>query len=475
MRHNVLPGNGAFARAPRREPPIYRIPLFWMLLGPPAIRVSASVDRSGLSSLSGDQDMWNYLRILWWLFFGFIALVGLVRNRVALRHMIGRVGYLPWAVALFLIALYAASFASTVPLFCIANVTMMVMLVAASTDLAVRIFAGEISTTRCLKALLWIAVGLLAFVGAMYLMYPHLRVASWYGLRLRGESFAYVPILGLVCVFVGGHFAIASVGWARVRYLLTVCFGLYWLYLAQTRSSYLCFAAAAAVLVWYHLGRGGNRMALAALLVALCGGVSTVALMYGNSSRVTWYVDSMYNRFVVRDYWAMRDASVHQRNLATLNGRTEAASVLMEGILDRPLGYGYIGGVRAYMSQPHVMDKLPDEAFIGAHNGYLEVLAGGGVLALLGYSGILIWLLFASRSRVNVESKVVQALLLMVMVEGFFESELAYPFHQTPVILWFAAAMIMAAKARDAAARNVQQPSHSSHRTRVGVVGHVNA
>ena len=134
--------------------------------------------------------------------------------------------------------------------------------------------------------------------------------------------------------------------------------------------------------------------------------------------------------------------------------------------MDRPYGYGYIGGVRAYMSQPHVLDRLPDEAFIGAHNGYLEVLGGGGFLAFLGYLLILGWFVLTSLKFGNVESKIVQALLFMVLVEAFFESEIAYPFHQTPVVLWFTGAMLMAAVARARAFEAVRTRESTTTRDR---------
>lgn len=427
-----------------------------MFLGPPAVRLAVDEDRTGLSSLSGDQDIWNYLRLAWWLLFGGLAILSLVKQSGALKHMLGRVGLLPYWVGLFLICLMIASFASWVPLFCIANATMMFMLAAAATDLAVKVYTGAISTSTCLRAFLWLSVGLLVFVGALYILYPHLRWSGWFGYRLRGESFAYVPILALVCVVLGAHFFLAKKGVSRLTYLVVVGFGFYWLYLAQTRSAYLCLAVAFAVLAWYHLGLGRKPAMLAGVVVTGIAGIVVVLMLYGNSSRVTWYLDNLYMRFVVRDYWAMQDATIHARSLSTLNGRTEAADVLIDGILDRPYGYGYIGGVRAYMSQPHVLERLPDDAFIGAHNGYLEVLGGGGILAFLAYMLIIGSFVYWSFRHGNVEAKVVQALLLMVLVEGFFESEIAYPFHQSPVVLWFAGALITAAVARAVATSPVQ-------------------
>ena len=442
--------------APAIPPPIrqvspFQVPLFWMFLGPPALRIGVAEDRSGLSSLSGDQDIWNYIRLAWWIFWGLVAIVSLLRHGGITRQLTARLGTLPYWAAAFIGGLGVGSFASEYPLFSLANVAMMVMLIVAATDLAVKIFAGVISTARCLRTILWLAVALLVFVGILYLLYPQLRYEGWFGYRLRGESFAYVPLLSVILILVGSHFVLATEGSRKLVYIAVVAFGFYWLLLSQTRSAYLCLAVAFAVLAWHHLALGRNRVALAAVVIAGLTGVVVVMMLYGNSDRVTWYVDSTYNRFVVRDYWALQDEAVRERSLATLNGRTEAAAVLIEGVLDQPWGFGYIGGVRSFMARPDIIERLPDEAFIGAHNGFLEVLGGGGFLALIGYLGTFGWVLFHSRRFGNVESRVIQALFLVLVVESIFESEIAYPFHQSPVLLWFVGAITMAAVARESA------------------------
>ena len=96
---------------------IFSLPIFWMLLGPPAIRTAVDDDRSGLSSLQGDQDIWNYIRLVWWLLFGTIALILIIRERRLLQQMLSEIGKPVAFVSLYLVGMFVSIVLSPVPMF----------------------------------------------------------------------------------------------------------------------------------------------------------------------------------------------------------------------------------------------------------------------------------------------------------------------------------------------------------------------
>jgi len=439
----------------RKIASIFSLPLFWMLLGPPAIRVAVDDNRSGLSSLEGDQDIWNYIRLVWWLVFGVIAVILVIRERRLLGQMLSGLAKPVAFVSLYLIGMFMSIIFSPVPMFTAANVTMMFLLVVASLHLALKIYGGVLPISRVLQYLLWTSVALLIFVSIIYLTFPQLIDRGVFGVRLRGESLAYAPLLSVVSIFLGTHFFLLNKSGRRFIYVFPVLFGFYWLMLGQTRSAYLGMAVGVMMMFWASGVLRKNVVSLTAIGVAGLIGILGLGLLYGTSQRVTWFMDRQYERFIVRDYWALKDAEVQARSLATLNGRTEAAGVLLDGVASHPLGFGYIGGVRSYMSSPDVMAKLPDKAFIGAHNGYLEVLGGAGVLALLGYLLWLAWVVVHAWRFKHVDAMMILGILFVLLVEGFFESEIALPFHQSAVLIWMMGAVVAASVAYDRRAREL--------------------
>jgi hypothetical protein len=402
-----------------------------------------------LSSLEGDQDIWNYIRIIWWLLFGMIAIIQVVKERELLGEFLPKLGKANIFVGLYMVAMFASTVFSPVPLFTLANVTMIFLLVVAAIGMALRIYGGVLPVSRVLQYLLWTSVVLLIFVSAIYVLFPQLVFRGVFGLRLRGESLAYAPLLAVVCIILGAHFFLIRKGFHRFLYVVPVLFGFYWLMLGQTRSAYLGMAVGIFIIFWAKGLLARNVVNLAALGVAGLIVLMGIGMLYGTSQRVTWYIDANYKRFIVRDYWALQDAEIQARSLATLNGRTEAANVLIDGVMSNPMGFGYIGGVRTYMSSPAAMAKLPDKAFIGAHNGYLEVLGGAGIFALIGYVGFLMWLVFHGWRFKHVDAMVSLGILFVLLVEGMFESEIALPFHQSCVVLWMMGAVIAASVAYD--------------------------
>ena len=428
---------------------IFSLPIFWMLLGPPAIRTAVDDDRSGLSSLQGDQDIWNYIRLVWWLLFGTIALILIIRERRLLQQMLSEIGKPVAFVSLYLVGMFVSIVLSPVPMFTAANVVMMFLLIMATVHMALKIYGGVLPISRVLQYLLWTAVFLLLFVSAIYLMFPQLVSTGVFGARLRGEGFAYAPLLSVVSVYLGIHFFLLNKSRRRLLYVFPILFGFYWLMLGQTRSAYLGMAVGAFMMFWANGKLAKNVVNLTAVAVAGMIGLIGIGMLYGTSQRVTWYLDRNYERFIVRDYWALKDAEIQAKSLATLNGRTEAAAVLLNGVASHPLGLGYIGGVRSYMSRPDVLSTLPDKAFIGAHNGYLEVLGGAGIFALLGFVLWLGWVVMHAWRFKHVDALMVLGILFVLLVEGFFESEISLPFHQSAVLIWMMGGIVAASVAYD--------------------------
>ena len=414
----------------------------WMLLGPPAFRMDSS--RTALSAVEGDQDIWNIIRIVWWFVWGVIALISIIRIRPELGRRWKLLGSIPGWTALWLLSIFISSLFSPSPTYTLANGVMMLMLVLAGLDLAMKIALGRLDIDRALKAVMYISIFMLTLVGILYLTVPGMVGGSGWtfsGHRIRGEGIAYTPITAQAVLFIGLYFAYSGRGRSRLVMFALSMYGLWWVGLAQTRSAYVTVLVGAVILCWHWLDlrkRMVNILALGALFVVfLC----IVTLAYDSVHGVRWRFDNIYDKYVLRDEYAIEDSEAAKASLATLNGRTEAQSILLSRALSRPLGMGYIAGTRTYMAS--VVEDLPSEAFHGAHNTYLEIMSGAGFLALFGFLFLIGGVGVRGLQVRDPSAIIVRVLFYVVLLEGLVESELAFPFHQSPVYFWIWVACLL--------------------------------
>lgn len=406
-----------------------------MLLGPPAFRMISS--RNALSSVEGEQDIWNIVRILWWLAWGGIAFLSILKMRPELGRRWKYLGHLPMWIGLWVGSIFLSTvFSPSVP-YTLANGVMMLMLVFGALDLTMKIALRRIEVESVLKGVLFLSVGMLSLVGILWNVAPGMVGGSGWtfsGLRIRGEGIAYTPITAQAVLFLGIYFAYTGKGKSRLVMLALAFYGLYWINLSQTRSAYITVIVASMVLCWHWFDLKKQFLNIIALVSVMMIGICILLFAYDTVHGVRWRLDNMYDKYVLRDEYAIQDQEAAKESLASLNGRTDAQAVLLDQAMKRPLGMGYIAGTRTFMAS--AVEDLPSEAFHGAHNAYLETLAGAGFGALLG----LLLLIGATLVRgVRVRdpvSIVVRALFYVVLLEGLVESELAFPFHQSPVYFW---------------------------------------
>ena len=414
---------------------VFRLPIFWLFLGPPIFRTMGARDTA--ASLESSVDLWNAFRIAWWLFFGLLALRDLLKARGWLHDFLPRTGTLPWIVALWLAALFLSALASPAPLFTLANAGMLTILVVAAADLGVKVYSEHLSITRVLRGLLYVSVGFLLLIGVLFLVSPDLVGFDLrMGIRIRGGDVAYAPLLALVALFLGLYFWLeAPPRAARGRYLLAVGLGLLFLALGQTRSAYVGFVAGLLVFLWLWNWMGRNvahLMTSAALLViVLCAG----GLLYVTSSPP--FLERTV-QYVVRE----------QQSLSTLSGRTEVMAEVIKAVQDQPLGLGFSAGPRVLLQSEAFIDKMYSDAFGNAHNAYLEVLAGSGYAGFLAWMAIVFYVAWNSRRPFRRSMIPVAVLLVIVLLEGVTESGLVLPFKQTSALFWMVTALVAVQRAR---------------------------
>ena len=162
---------------------------------------------------------------------------------------------------------------------------------------------------------------------------------------------------------------------------------------------------------------------------------------------VRWRLDKVYDRYVLRDEFAIENEEAAAASLATLNGRTEAQKVLFARAIQKPFGMGYIAGTRSYMAS--VVDQLPSDAFHGAHNAYLEIMSGAGIAAVLGFLLLISSVLIRGWRVRDPASVLCRVGLYIILLEALVESNLAFPFHQTPVYFWIWASCLVGLYVRD--------------------------
>ncbi len=422
----------------------FRLPILWLYLGPPAIR-EITLGRNALSSLDGDQDIWNIIRVAFWAFWGLIVIFDLLRNGTAVRDMMRRIGALPVVVMVWSLSLIFSAIISPAPSYTFASGSMFLILSLAALDLAVKVFSNQTSVREVLKYLVAASVLLLTAIWITFTYFPHINVyfMSFQGPRIRGGDFGYTPIMALVLIFAGSYLAYTSKSKLRYFLWLLPVYGLFWLGLGQTRSSYVAFLMGLVILFFHLYSRRMDAVKLTAIFITVLIGFGAIGMMYGMSDRVTRKIDGLYDRYVLRDQYAVEDPDYAASSLLTLNGRTEAQRILVLRIIGEPFGLGFKAGPRNYMAGVEGLS----EAFLGPHNAFLDIWAGSGYIGLITWVIIVFVVLIASRRQKSLHFCIIRILLYTLLLEGMLESDLSSPFKQSSALFWILAACIIGIEA----------------------------
>ena len=429
--------------------PLFRIPIFWLFIGPPALR-TGGWGHSALESMdSSGQDIWNIIRIIWWLIVGAVAFVEVLKDKDTLYDMLSRLGNLYLWAGLLMLALMASSLVAPRPMFTFANASLFIIMVFAALDLALKIYRGVITMDRSLRLLLYVSIGMLALVQGC-LWYDPLMVGAdtFMGFRVRGNNVAYTPIVAQTMAFISYYFWTKTKTLKRWLYLAPMAWCLYWLYISQTRSAYLSLFLGIFLLAWYWGNMRRNFVALMVMGALGIAGLSSLTLLYDVSDSVKWRYEQAYERFVLRDKWAVQDEDFARENIASLNGRSDVAAILLRKVWTRPLGLGYVTGPRVLLQGKEAVEELKSSAFGNAHNAYIEIWSGGGYGALLGYLAVILLILRFSSTLDYRPVFIMRLLFLLVLFEGLFESDLVLPFKQSLALFWWTAASMIAIYAR---------------------------
>lgn len=422
-------------RDARPELPLVRLPLLLLFLGPPAIRFGG---RHATASMEGDQDIWNYLRLAWWAFWGVVILVDLIRANGAVRSLVKRLGAAPLFVALWLTALFASCWVSPAPVYSGFMTLMTLVLVLGAVDLATKLHVGAVSVHRVYRLVFGLGLGLLILVFVLYKTAPGSNVVqgAFYGDRVRGGTVAYTPLLSSIMILSALYLmGTARSARARFGYLAALLFGAEMLHLGQTRSSYVGFLLAASVYLFDWWRRRRNAILLPSLLAAFFMTVFAATVAYEVSDGARNRLDYYYNRYVLRDQHNIANPDFARENLGSLNGRAEVFVLLSENAFFEPLGLGFIAGPRRFLSENIV--GLP-----GAHNAYTEVWGGSGLGGFIGFAGLVLLVAWKSRQLRSPQALLIRALLPLILVEGMFESDMVFPFVQSSAFFWITSAVI---------------------------------
>ncbi len=428
-----------------KQLPLFRVPLLWLFLGPPAFRAWRS--RWAMASVTEGQDFWNILRIVYWLLVGFFILIELTRNIEAVKHFLREMGFLPVAVAIWISGLYASALVSPSVTFTAGNATFMLILVLGALDLGAKLYAGQLSIRRLFQALLYISLTMLMVVWVAFQIDPYyVGFYSFGGIRIRGNAVAYVPILAQVLFFGSLYFLITSRRRGRWFFIGLMAMGVWWISIGQTRSSYLGFGLGVLLFILQTGYAKQAHMKLTGLFVATMIGLCCLGVLYGSSHTIRWKLDRLYDRYVLRDAHAIQSQELATEHIMSLNGRTRVAAVLWENALFEPLGVGYIAGPRQLLQSEDITEILDSKSFGNAHNAFLEIWAGAGFITFFAFVIFMISILWHSRNIPGVAGILIRVLLYILLIEGLFESNLVLPFKQNSSLLWTLTALIMVSR-----------------------------
>ncbi len=412
---------------------IARLPILWLFVGPPVFRLA---ERSAAASLEGSIDSWNLLRIAWWAFVGFVALIHIYRARAHVRPFISRLGSLSWLTGTLLLSLMVSASYSPSPLLTISHAAMLAILVLTAFDLGLKIFMGKVSLDTVLKGIFLASVALLAIASITFAVAP--QIVGWNGgsgfPRVRGGTVADIALLSQIVFFVGYYLATRARGLQAGLYSAAVIVSPAFLLLAQTRAMYVSFFVGSLVFLYLALRVFGRQHRLALLgLMSMLAACLCMLWLFEDLSRTPHGPLAQAEEFLVRD----------RASIAGLNSRTGLTRFLIARVTTRPWGLGYSAGPRAALlsSADELLRYGIYEAFAGtAHSMYLEFLAGSGVVGIVSFLSVLFIVGRRAIQIAEITRLPLVALLVVVLVGGITESSGALPFTQASALLWILAA-----------------------------------
>jgi O-antigen ligase len=414
-----------------------RLPILWLFFGPPVIRLA---ERGAEASLEGSIDVWNLVRIGWWVVFGAFALLDLYRSREHVAPFLRGLGTLPAWTALWLATLLVSASYSPSPAFTAVHALMMGVLVVAALDMGVKLYTGAVRIGATLQRWLLVSLALLGVTCVVWILAPDVVMGRQTLAipRVRGGSVADVALLAQVLFFVGYHLAFVSRQRRTGLYLTAIVASPLFLLLAQTRAMYVSFFVAVLALVLGSVSAFG-RSHRNLLFSSACFVLAAILALGLYES----FVPTPRGPLAQAEAFLVREAA----SIQNLNSRVGLTSFLLDRVAGSPWGLGFSAGPRqALLSSPLELRQYGIfEAFAGnAHSMYLEVFAGSGYLGLLSFLAVLLlvgWRLVRAPRR---DALPIGALFLVVLVGGITESYGVLPFAQSSALLWIVIAFASA-------------------------------
>ena len=416
----------------------WRLPIIWLFMGPPILRGEG---RDAMASLEGSLDAWNLFRMAWWLGFGLLALMEILRLRAHLPGFFRDSWVMLASAGTLIFTFFLSSLFSPSPIFTIGNAGLMSMVFVAAVDLGLKLRARLVIPHQVLHVCFMVSLVLLGVVAAVVVV-PLVVGGGWAGQRIRGDTIGGTHMLSLVVFFTGIYLALRSRAWFRVLYGSGAALGIVFLLLAQTRTAYVGFAIGSMLFVALWFRRSGLRQRLAMIGIAALTAGAMLGLLLQDEFSPGEPLPERAWAYLIRSESSLRSAS----------GRDGIFPILIREAVERPFGLGYAAGPRVVLlSQEHEAELwyrygiLPQR--IGnAHNAYLEVLAGAGFLGFFAHLVLIVWVthgLWRLRPHVYIPAK---SLLLIVLIEGLTGSSGSLPLNQVSVLFWILVAMAASAE-----------------------------
>ena len=412
-----------------RWPPYLGLPILWLYLGPPIFRPIGG--RDAMASLEGQFDVWNVMRLGWWAVFGVLAAIMIYRNQHLVRAFVRTMPQLLLWILVWMSSLVVSSAYSPSPLFTLANAGMMVMLVTAAFDVGLRLYGRIIDVETVLRGLHVFSVALLGVMLLLFALDP-MWVSTFsprFGLRFGGGVVGDAALLASTVVFLSAYFLQRVPRRRMWWYGTTGVVGIVLVLLSQTRTAYIGLAVGFVYMfVQWYISASDRARAVAVGIVLVGVGLAPVAVLVADtvSGEST---PAQAVRYLVRD----------QQTLATASGRTAVAGILLEQVGARPWGLGYSAGPRILLQTSFselAEQGVHAEGIGNAHNIFLEVLGGSGVLGLFAYVAVIVWVVL-NMHRGGGPVLVVRVLFVYVMIIGMTSSNGVLPFFQASVLMWF--------------------------------------
>lgn len=415
----------------------YNSPIFWLLIGPPVLRVAS---RGAEESIAGNIDAWVLFRLIWWGTVGAWVVASLVGHRSHVRVLLRNNPLLTWGVSLLAAGALYSIFPSPSQFMTMSFIALLLILIGASLDLAIRIERGVLRFSEIATGILIISIAILAVITAYLLISPSMvLIQGHFGFRVVPLQGINTHLLAVVTLICGLYFLFTGKEFSRKLGVLGIGFGLPMLLLSQARAGYVAFVSAVLALIWFSVRFSGHKLRLLVLsLIFLAGPFVFLFAALTESLLGPGFNNVLLDR-MVRDW----------ETLTTLSGRLGMWAIAINTVLDSPFGIGFVAGPRALMQQS------VEELFVygvvahrigNIHNGYFEILVGTGIFGAIGFMMILGQVMTRIGKRRAKGRSIFLVLFCVVLVFGLIGSEMVVPLNQASALFWIGVA-VMSAKA----------------------------